>query len=574
MDAAYETFQYDNFPFDETHPDKLATIARLFGLHPTAVTRCRVLELGCGLGGNLLPLAALLPQSEFVGIDLAAGQIEYARRDAAALGLSNLRFEAMDIRDVPEDWGAFDYIICHGVYSWVPDEVRRSILTVCRRHLSPHGVAFISFNTLPGWHARGMLRSILRRVVPEGPAPQMASAARAFLKIMHDRSPEWAPLTGWLRRELAMLDQLSDRYLYFEYLVADNKPLYFDEFVVQAAEADLLYLGDADLPSMSPGRLGPEGAALVDDMTTDEIEVEQLLDYLTIRFFRRALVCRRDVGPHVRRDVPGTRLLDAWIAAELIPNLDEMPLADGIEVAFSASDGYVINTRDAHMKAMLWALSKARPRGLWVTDVATVVAERLGIAPDIAVAERVADTALDLMLNSRIDAGFWMRPAAIELPDRPVAPRVARWQAFDGRWSITTVRHENLSADTMDRVLLVAMDGTRDLDGLVAAVVAAVESGQVNVTYNDAPLTDPALLGELITVKLQRFLREGLVMAADAAEAQMAPLFPQPPLATSTDPALPGATDPALPGAADPGLTGATGPASPGPATPPTSGSV
>ena len=559
MDAAYETFQYDNYPFDETHPDWMGTVGRLFGLHPAPATRCRVLELGCGLGGNLVPIAALLPESEFIGIDLAAGQIEHARRDAAALGLQNIRFEAMDIRDVPEAWGPFDYIICHGVYSWVPDAVRRSILDICHRQLTPQGIAFVSFNTLPGWHARGMLRSILRRVVPPGPAPQMASTARDFLKVLRERAPDWAPLTAWLKHELALLDQLSDRYLYFEYLVADNQPLYFDEFVVQAAEAGLTYLADSDLPSMLPARLGPEGEAFVDAMASDAIEAEQLLDYLTIRFFRRALLCRTAMARQIDRSIGGLRLIDAWVSSELVCNTDTPNLADGIEAAFSAPDGFVINSRDAHMKSLLWALSLARSRGLWVTDAASVVAQHLGAAPDIAVAERVADTALELVLLGRLQVGYWMRPAAIELPERPVAPRYARWQAAEGRWSATTVRHENLSADTMDRVLLAAMDGSLDRAGLVAAVVAAIESGRVQVTYNDAPLRDPELLAELVDMKLQRFLREGLVMAENAAEPERAPLRIQPPLGVSVV---------AAPAAAEAPAPAGPGPAAPEPAAP------
>jgi tRNA G46 methylase TrmB len=67
--TAYDEVLYPSYTHNQTHPDRLATIATLFGLTPAPVERCRVLELGCGNGSNLVPMAYGLPGSEFVGID-------------------------------------------------------------------------------------------------------------------------------------------------------------------------------------------------------------------------------------------------------------------------------------------------------------------------------------------------------------------------------------------------------------------------------------------------------------------------------------------------------------------------
>src|SRR5262245_57118876 len=116
---SYDDVPYENFAFVQTHPDRLATIARMFGLITPEVSTSRVLELGCASGGNLLPMAFNLPRAEFVGIDLSQRQIERGRETIAAVGIPNARLEHASILDISRDWGTFDYIICHGVFSWV-----------------------------------------------------------------------------------------------------------------------------------------------------------------------------------------------------------------------------------------------------------------------------------------------------------------------------------------------------------------------------------------------------------------------------------------------------------------------
>src|SRR5262249_13699905 len=145
----------------QTHPDRLATVATLFGMRPAAVDCCRVLELGCAAGGNLIPMAQALPGSSFLGIDLSARQVAEGAKVVAALGLTNVALRRQRILDVDESWGTFDYILCHGVSSWVPAPVQDRILHICSANLAPAGVAYVSYNTYPGWHLSGMIRDMM-----------------------------------------------------------------------------------------------------------------------------------------------------------------------------------------------------------------------------------------------------------------------------------------------------------------------------------------------------------------------------------------------------------------------------
>ena len=188
--TSYDETPYDSYPFAQSHPDRQYCVGKLFGLNPPPINKCRVLELGCAGGGNILPLAVRFPQSEYVGIDLSERQIADANRHKEGLALKNCSFSATNIMDIDESWGTFDYIICHGVYSWVPDFVREKILEICRNRMSPDGLAFISYNTMPGWGPlRTMREMLLVHIRDIEGTEEKAAQARALIKVLSQYTP-------------------------------------------------------------------------------------------------------------------------------------------------------------------------------------------------------------------------------------------------------------------------------------------------------------------------------------------------------------------------------------------------
>src|SRR6185503_10934875 len=158
--TSYDALPYPLLAHAQTHPAWLATLAVVHGLRPAPVEHCRVLEIGCASGSNLIPFACEMDGSEFVGIDLSSRQVAEGQEFIRALGLRNIRLQAQDLLDF-DDAGTFDYIIAHGLYSWVPQTVRDRLMDICRRHLAPQGVAFISFNAYPGWQGLNMVRDLM-----------------------------------------------------------------------------------------------------------------------------------------------------------------------------------------------------------------------------------------------------------------------------------------------------------------------------------------------------------------------------------------------------------------------------
>jgi SAM-dependent methyltransferase len=188
--TSYDEVPYESHPFPESHPERLATIASLFSLKPPPIDRCRVLELGCASEGNLIPMAFNLPGSSFVRVELSTRQAAQGRQAIRELALGNVEIRQADILDIDGSWGQFDYVIAHGVFSWVPRPVQDKILQVCSANLADNGVAYVSYNTYPGWHMYGMLRDMMLYHAGrfEQPARKVAEA-RGLLDFL-DR---WAP---------------------------------------------------------------------------------------------------------------------------------------------------------------------------------------------------------------------------------------------------------------------------------------------------------------------------------------------------------------------------------------------
>ncbi|HEY8189159.1 MAG TPA: class I SAM-dependent methyltransferase, partial [Micavibrio sp.] len=211
---SYDEVPYDSFCYKNTHPDHLYVIGKIFGMTPPDFRKGRTLELGCAAGGNLFPLALLYPEAEFVGVDLSAEEIAEANRHKAELGLKNITFLQKDITETDKEFGIFDYIICHGVFSWVPDIVREKILELCRNNLSPQGIAMISYNAYPGWHFVGAVRGMMKYHAQAFKTPaEKIMQSRALLTFLSDNmTKDQKLLKSFIDTERDTLSKVNDTY--------------------------------------------------------------------------------------------------------------------------------------------------------------------------------------------------------------------------------------------------------------------------------------------------------------------------------------------------------------------------
>lgn len=338
--TSYDRVPYPSASIPQSHPNRLAAMGRLFGLKSPLPSRCRVLELGCADGANLLPMAEQYPESTFLGFDASRMQIAAGQKALAAAGLKNVELRAEDILNFTDN-GRFDYIIAHGIFSWVPNPVREKILDICARQLTENGVAFISYNALPGWSLRRSLRDMMRfHTEPFADPGVKVQQARALLAFLSEASPVEGNAYGrLLKSELDLFCKQPEGYLLHEFLEGENRQFYFHEFVELAGKHGLQYLSESSLAQMLAENFSDKVRDTLGTLSKGVIAQEQYMDFLRHRTFRETLLCRSEVA--IRRNVTAGTMKD-FAFGSLLKRLDgAVDLRAGVEVNFPVQSSAV-----------------------------------------------------------------------------------------------------------------------------------------------------------------------------------------------------------------------------------------
>jgi hypothetical protein len=452
---------YDQTPWNgescpTSHPDGVGAIARLFGLTPAPVERCRVLELGCAAGANLIPMAAAFPQSSFVGVDLSGEQIASGRAEAAALGLANLSLRQGDLAALPS-LGTFDYLIAHGVFSWVPRPVQEGLLRCVRASLAEQGVAYVSYGALPGAWPRQALREMLRwHVRDEADPAKQVEQARRFAELVVVHADPRMPSLAATRRLVGEMGGMSDAHVLHDYLSAECEPLTLSSFVARAQAHQLQYLADAQFHTMFADALDAEANAGIRGGATDQVAFEQGLDFFLHRPFRTSLLCRQE------------RSLDRGLSWDRIETLFVSSAAEredrqGTAWSFRAAGQESFGTDSAVVGEALGRVTTAWPRPLAFADLGD---------PSAQTRETLGSNFLAAFAANQLQLGLSDRgiPEAVSASPRALAS--ARAQAQRGSRFATNLWHQSVVLEPWQRLLLPLLDGTLGRDALCAALSA------------------------------------------------------------------------------------------------------
>jgi SAM-dependent methyltransferase/methyltransferase-like protein len=525
--STYDQLPYTRYAFPQTHPDRLASIGMVYGVMPPDVHSCRVLEIGCGRGGNLIPMAEQLPGGHFVGVDLSRVQIEEAKAWALDLGFSNIDLRQMDILDIDASLGMFDYIVCHGVFSWVPLKAQQAILRICRENLVPNGIATISYNTKPGWNYRGSLRDamLFRASQFERPAEKLVEAKKLLELLAKELKGEQLH-EKLLLQEMEALKGKDDSYVYHEYLEECNFPFYFHEFTDQLGPFGLQYLGEADL-SLPFGKANMQALTDAFESLSDSyLQLEQYSDFVTGRMFRQSLICHqeqvlsRNYDPNILQRFRLESLLEPCLRDETQGNETQPQLSrtsdSSIPFRYKHTGTMVqLDFDNQLVESAFHVLSEVGNGGCSFAWLFSEAVKRCASISRMGGSELQKLQSLDAvqslqiaLIRAALSGGLWLHtiPAShtLSVSAKPRASKIARSQAAAGE-RVTTLQHRSVELNSLDRWLLCNLDGCNTIGQLVDLLREAMKDQQ------DRGAMQAANTLEFLKSRLAFFVRQALL---------------------------------------------------------------
>ena len=521
---SYDEFPYESYPFPHTRPEYLRTIGVLFGMTPPALKTARVLELGCSNGGNIINFAETYPKSYSLGVDLSKTEIEHGHKLIQKLGLKNIELKHMSITDLDESFGKFDYIICHRVFSWVPDAVKDKILEISNKLLNKNGISFISYNVLPGWNMINNIRDMMlfHSSIFED-THNKVKQARLFLDFVNDSLQDsTAPYAKFLKEEALALAKHEDQYLRHEYLAEENTQFYFHQFMDLARAHSLNYLGDANIQTMYLGNL-PAHASEKLAVINDIVRTEQYIDFIYNRRFRCTLLVAKDtiinraITPEILDQFYTTCILSA---DKLESDIDLNNALESITFTLIESTATSISTSSPIMKAIFYSYIDNIGNPLKINKLLHAASTKL---PQFALQDFIQEFNNNigkLVLSGYIKL-FESKPASIfEISAKPKASNLARYQAthasINKLW-ITTQINQLLAIQLPDKYVLELLDGNHNLEQITAKITDKFVKGELVAAEGDVKITDKTMLENLasrcVQLSLEKFRRNFILIA-------------------------------------------------------------
>lgn len=472
----YDLLPYPSMPISRTQPAHLAALAALFGMPAPVVGHSRVLELGCAAGGNIIPLAAQYRSAHFTGIDLSARHIDDGCKRVASCALDNISLQRSDIASFVPCGQPFDYIICHGVFSWVPRPVQDAILRLCRDALAPNGMAVISYNVLPGWHLRAVVRDICLHYAGSDGVPQRRVArARAALERIAQSSSRDQPYGVLLRAEAARLRNMPAAYILGEFLAPDNAPCTVQDFIARAGRSGLDYLCEADLSASVPETLDPTLQDCLAPIGAARTTVEQRIDLETGRPFRCSVLVHQPAA--ARHFMPSAERLRPLHMAS--PLQFDAARSTGDVARFGNAGAHSIATGDPAVSQALHCLAAAYPATVTLDKLTAASANRT--TDTDAIRDRIGDVLLPMVLSGQASVSVLPLRVGHAADERPRAWAFARMKAASGQPWVTSLNHIGVPVYPVLGAVLPHLDGLHDRAALWALLTSALTGGAFEV---------------------------------------------------------------------------------------------
>jgi methyltransferase-like protein/SAM-dependent methyltransferase len=473
--SSYDEIPYPSYAFASTVPEKTSAIGLMFGLKPGQIESAKVLEIGCASGGNLIPFAERFPDATCLGVDMSQKQISAAEKIRDELELKNLTFRAASILDFDFVDEKYDYIIVHGVYSWVSDVVQNRILEICGQNLARNGIAYISYNTLPGWNGVKTVRDMMLYHSKSFSDPmEKVLEARRMLAFAHENIVDDAgPYKLALDQEIKVLSKADDAYLFHDHLEEVNEPSYFYEFMALADKQGLGYLGDTNISSMYIGNQKKEAAEKLSEIT-EIVRQEQYSDFLTNRRFRMTLLVHKDA--ELNRKLGPAALDDLSFIPNytLTENIDEIQTVEKLDLKNIANGSLTATITGKYLSGIYLQMLLALPLYSTKEGVLKSVGEMYSDASNDDLEKVWNENILNFVVKGFVEAVNSPIQPKKKISDKPCICASARLQALSsGR--VTNLKHQTVHLDDGQRMLVPLLDGIKSRAEIIKTFADMIE---------------------------------------------------------------------------------------------------
>jgi methyltransferase-like protein/cyclopropane fatty-acyl-phospholipid synthase-like methyltransferase len=519
--SAYDNFNYEGYPFAHSSPVNLKTTAKVFGVETPDLDTARVLEIGAGSGTNLKPFAITHPKAKCVGVDVTKTQAENGKTDSEDLGITNLELKNIDIGDIDKSFGEFDYIICHEVYSQVTEEKRQKIFEIAKQNLSSNGLAYISYNTLPGWNmVRSLREMMLYHTQQFSDTQEKINQARLVLNFVKDTVKDIdTPYSKLLQEEAENISRQSDYYILHEYMNDNNFQQYFHEFVDTANQNGLKYLADANLASMFLGNLPEEAANKLSDIN-DIVRTEQYMDFIYNRRFRTTILCHDNL--EIDRGLSAEQIKDFYMTMRIGPEKapDQVDLNDRTEELkfyYAGGKENYMTTSSPAMKAILYTFAENVNYPLSFDKLITLASRKVNASKE-ELEQSMLENAMRLVLADRINLTVEEPKYINKVTTKPKIFSIANKQAnVPGQFWFSTASHAVFKADVFAKLLAMHLDGEHTISQLKTKMFEHHKNGDIQVSVDDKPVEDEKQIKDIISdytdATLNNFANSAMLVA-------------------------------------------------------------
>jgi len=496
----YDAVPYESVAFPQSAPEHLQAVAGLFGLSAPAVETARVLELGCAAGGNLLPFAARYPKAHVLGVDLSSVQVEQGQALIKQMGLKNAEIRHADLSTLERSLGTFDYIICHGVYSWVPENVRQAILRIASENLSDNGLAYVSYNTYPGWKSREIVRDAMILRGGSRELKEKLPYARGMLEFLYASARPDTVLKLALEEVRPIVQSYGEYYLLHEFLEPYNVPCYFHEFVERAEANGLDYVGESEIFTMFLSNYDAAVAEpLLREWGSSQVAVEQYLDFVVNRSFRQTILTKKKHASGIRRQLSPDMLQSLFLSGVFASDDGPLEPDEKLQTCKLLRQGTITLSQPA-LKVAAAALNEAYPAMLSFDALGQRVAAELKLSKTAA-REQLLPFVEELVIKGLLRFRTSDPDIASALPGRPVVSAETRATlkppAGAGVVPVNNLLHEQVYLNILEARIALLMDGTRDEEALITGVIEDAGNDLITFLNNGSPVSDPAAVEEV-----------------------------------------------------------------------------